>query len=115
MMTDYRARFSLLSQDEIDLHRGRRDPRCLSYDDAMADVEETVRIALEQTSKRGRPYVMFIHGNSTSRTGATTARSVVRGFMRSKVTTPFIDRAGCVQHPTVFIAKLRAAGQRRPS
>jgi hypothetical protein len=107
--TDYRARFGLLPEDEIDLHRGRRDPRHCTYDDAMADVEQTVRIALEQASKRGRPYVMFIHGNSTSRPGATTTRSVVRGFMRSKTATPFIDRTGCIQHQTVFVAKLRAA------
>jgi hypothetical protein len=43
--TDYRARFGLLPEDEIDLHRGRRDPRHCTYDDAMADVEQTVRIA----------------------------------------------------------------------
>jgi hypothetical protein len=105
--TDYRARFGFLPEDEIDLHRGRRDPGQLTYDDAMSEVEETVRTALEQASKRGRPYVMFIHGWSTSRPRQTTARSVVRSIMRSKAATPFIDRAGCIQHQTVFIAKLK--------
>jgi hypothetical protein len=106
--TDYRARFGLLSEDEIDLHRGRRDVHSKSYDDAMSEVEETVHAALRQASERGRGYVMFIHGWSTSRSGATTARSVVRGFMRSKEATPFIDRRRCIQHPAVFVAKLKA-------
>jgi hypothetical protein len=105
--TDYRAKSGLLTEDEVDLHRGRRDPRHCTYDDAMSDVEETVLAALRTAYERGREYVMFIHGHSTSRPGATTARSVVRGFMRSKAATPFIARAGCVQHPTVFVAKLR--------
>jgi hypothetical protein len=105
--TDFRARFGLLSEDEIDFHRGRRDSRCLSYDEAMAEVEETVLAALEAASKAGRPYIMFVHGKSTSRPGKTTARSVVRGVMRSKAATPLIERASCIQHQTVFVAKLR--------
>jgi hypothetical protein len=105
--TGYRAKLGLLQEDEIDLHRGRRDPRHCTYDDVMSDVQETVLAALRQASERDREYVMFIHGHSTSRPGAMTARSVVRGFMRSKAATPFISRAGCIQHPTVFVAKLR--------
>jgi hypothetical protein len=105
--TEYRARFCLLPEDEIDLHHGRRDVRSMTYDDAMREVEATVRTALQKASERGREYVMFIHGWSTSRPGATTARSVVRGFMRSREATPFIERAACIQHEAVFVAKLK--------
>jgi hypothetical protein len=44
-----------------------------------------------------------------SRPGKTTARSVVRGFMRSKEATPFVVKVDCIQHNTVFIAKIRSA------
>jgi hypothetical protein len=39
--------------------------------------------------------------------GKTTARSQVRRFIRSKAATPFIERARCIQHETVFVAKVR--------
>jgi hypothetical protein len=104
--TDYRAKFGLLPEDEIDFHYGPRELG-LSYEDAMSDVQETVRDALRRAFKRGRPYIMFIHGWSTSRRGKCTARSVVRGVMRSKEATPFIERSGCIQHPTVFVAKVK--------
>jgi hypothetical protein len=51
--TDYRARFNLLPEDEIDFHRGRRDPHT-RYDDAMSDVEETVRTALKRGAHQVR-------------------------------------------------------------
>jgi hypothetical protein len=104
--TDYRKRFGLLPQDEIDLHYGRRDPH-VRYEDVMSGVEETVLNALRQASERGRAYIMFTHGWSTSRMGKTTARSVVRRIMRSKAATPYIVRAGCIQHDSVFVAKVR--------
>ena len=52
-------------------------------------------------------YVMFVHGWSKSRHGQTTARSQVREFMRSKAATPLIEGKHCIQHETVFFAKLR--------
>jgi ABC transporter substrate binding protein len=92
-------------RDEIDLHFGRRD-RNASYDEAMADIEQLIRESLRKAQENGRPYVMFMHGHPTSRPGKTTARSVVRSFMRSKEATPFIMRADCIQHPAVFFAKI---------
>src|SRR5262245_21109574 len=103
--TDYRARFDLTKDDQVDLHFGERFDG--SYQEAMSDVEDIVRRALAAAQKNSRPYVMFIHGWSTSRSGATTARSVVRSFMRSKEATPFIDRSKSIQHPTVFVAKIK--------
>lgn len=107
----YRDRFGLSEADEIDLHFGRRDRNVASYYNAMADVEQLVRDSLRKAQENGRAYVMFVHGHSTSRPGQTTARSVVRGFMRSKEATPFVIKAHCIQHPTVFIAKIRNVSQ----
>jgi hypothetical protein len=84
--------FGLSKTDEINLHSGRRD-RTVAYDEAMADVEQRIRHGLRKAQEHGRPYVMIIHGHSTSRPGQTTARSVVRGFMRSKEATPFVEKA----------------------
>jgi hypothetical protein len=42
---NYRVWFRLLPDDEIDLHRGRRDQQT-RYEDAMAEVEEAVLNAL---------------------------------------------------------------------
>src|SRR5262249_21656972 len=73
----------------------------------MDDVAERVERALREAQENGRPYLMFIHGHSTSYPGRTTARSVVRGFMRTTDATALIERAGCIQHRTVFVAKIR--------
>jgi hypothetical protein len=104
--TDLRQRLALKQEDEIDLHFGHRDPHT-PYWEAMNDVAALVKERLREAQKNGRPYIMFIHGRSTSRPGQTTARSVVRRFMRSPAATPLIERSGCIQHDTVFVAKIR--------
>jgi hypothetical protein len=104
--THYREQFALAPTDEIDLHFGRRDPHT-PYWQVMDEVAALVKERLQEAQERGRPYVMFIHGCSTSRPGQTTARSVVRQFMRSPAATPLIERKGCIQHDTVFVAKIR--------
>jgi hypothetical protein len=103
---DYRSKFNLSSDDEIDLHFGRRD-NSISYDETMAEILSIVEGGLKKAQKDGRPYVMFVHGSSTSRGGKVTARSQVRSFMRSKHATPLIERRHCIQHDTVFVAKIR--------
>jgi hypothetical protein len=105
----YRAQFELSQSDEVDLHFGRRDPSAMRYEEAMDNVRSLVEHKLCEAQRHGRPYLMFIHGSSTSRRGRRTARSVVRGFMRSPSATPLIERSGCIQHATVFLAKLRPA------
>jgi hypothetical protein len=102
--TQYRSQFNLSRSDEIDLHFGKRD-RGLSYWEAMAGVTDVVVAKLNEARRNGRSHVMFVHGASTSRPGKTTARSQVRSFMRSKDATPLIDRRGCIQQETVFVAK----------
>jgi hypothetical protein len=103
---DYRKRLGLSADDEVDLHFGRRDFG-VPYSNVMADVERRVEESLRKAQENGRPYLMFVHGHSTSRPGQLTARSVVRKFMRSKEATPFIVKAHSIQHRTVFIAKIR--------
>jgi hypothetical protein len=103
----YREQLGFSESDEIDLHFGKRDPTRMSFREAMAGVTDLVVAGLEAARRNGRPYVVFIHGSSTSRRGKTTARSQVRNFMRSKEATPLIDRSGCIEHNTVFIAKLK--------
>ena len=73
----YRSKFGLTPDDECDLHFGPRD-RSTPYHETMANVIDRVEDALKAARETGRPYVMFIHGHSTSRPGQTTARSVVR-------------------------------------
>jgi hypothetical protein len=102
----YRRRLSLTINDEVNLHFGRRELGT-SYHEVMAEVESIVAGTLAKAHADGREWVMYIHGWSTSRPGKTTARSVVRQFMRSKDATPFIVRSECIMHDTVFIAKLR--------
>jgi hypothetical protein len=102
----YRQSLGLARSDEVDLHFGRRDRNAI-YDNVMAEVECIVKNALVRAQQADRPYVMFVHDHSTSRPGRTTARSVVRRFMRSPEATPLILRSGCIQHHTVYIAKIR--------
>jgi hypothetical protein len=94
---------------EVDLHFGERDRRAKSYEQAMAEVTELVERTLREAQRDSRPYVIFIHGRSTSRRGKVTARSQVRGFMRSPKATPLIQRDRCIQHETIFLAKVRPA------
>jgi hypothetical protein len=104
--TRYRSQFNLSKSDEIDLHFGRRD-RSIPYDQAMAELTGIIEASVHKARHEGRSYVMFTHGSSTSRPGKTTARSQVRSFMRAKAATPLIERGKCIQHDSVFIAKLR--------
>lgn len=91
---------------EHDFHRGRRDPS-KAYWDAMAEVRDEVLSVLRKAQAEGFAYVLFTHGSSTSRPGQTTARSQIRGLMRSKDATPYIDRPRCIQHHSVFVAAIK--------
>jgi hypothetical protein len=108
--TQYRSKLT----DEIDLHFGKRD-RSTPYDEVMAEITTIVERSLIEAQRNGRSHVMFIHGWSTSRPGQTTARSQVRRFMRSKQATPLIERRECIQHETVFVAKVRFSPGLNPS
>jgi hypothetical protein len=92
---------------EVDLHFGKRAPD-KPYWEAMDDVSTLVLSELKSASKDAMPYVLFLHGASTS-VGwhRTTARSVVRGIMRSPASTPYIIRGECLQHETAFLALIR--------
>lgn len=93
---------------QIDFHDGERAPDKY-YWDLLREWEVRVAEALQQARREGHEYILFTHGSSTSRPGASTARSVVRGFMRSKAATPYIDRPRSIQQETVFLAVMRRA------
>ena len=102
----YRSSLGFSKDDEIDLHFGERD-KSIPYAVVMDEITTIVERGLKAAQQQGRAYVVFIHGRSTSRRGKKTARSMVRGFMRSKAATPLIERNHCIQHDTVFVAKVR--------
>jgi len=102
--TKYRQLSSLI---EIDFHYSDFGPRTISYWEAMGNVYADTMEAIKQAHKEGIKYVMFRHGASTSGPFKTTARSIVRGLMRSKDATPYICRRECIQHETVFVAAIK--------
>ena len=92
---------------EIDLHFAGEES-VGSYWENMAQIKKLTLNALYQAQEEGVQHLLFKHGWSTSRRGNTTSRSVVRGVMRSKEATPYIIRKECIQHDSVFVAKIRA-------
>jgi hypothetical protein len=98
---------------EVDFHwcPGDRHPDdrrgWTPYAERMGEVERRALAALRDAYERGVKRVLFTHGSSTSRPGATTARSVVRSVMRSTEATPYLCRRECIQHETVFVAAIR--------
>jgi hypothetical protein len=102
---DWQGYKNLPDMMEVDLHFGRGEPG--SFMDNMGEVSELVKRALRDAQECGFQFIMFRHGHSTSRPGQTTARSFVRGIMRSKESTPFIIKSRSVQHDSVFIAAVR--------
>jgi hypothetical protein len=92
---------------EVDFHYANSGARHGSYQEAMSKVYNRAFKAMQGAQQSGVKYILFRHGFSTSRPGATTARSVVRGLMRSKEATPLIVRRDCIQHTSVFVAAIR--------
>ena len=92
---------------EVDFHNGDSIGSIGSYHENMDAVYIRSLNALINAQKNGKEYVLFTHGSSTSRIGATTSRSQVRKLMRSKDATPYIIRKNSIQHPTVFVAAIK--------
>jgi hypothetical protein len=92
---------------EVDFHFGSSQGGG-GYREHMAEIHEKVLSALSSAQEAGERFVLFTHGKSTSGPGRVTARSVVRGIMRSPAATQFIVRAQCVQHESAFLAKIRS-------
>ena len=97
----------LLGPREIDFHHGRRDVT-VPYGAVMGEVYATALQAIKQAHADGESYVMLRHGASTSRPGQTTARSTIRGLIRSPVVTPYVNRRDSIQHDTVFVVAIKA-------
>jgi hypothetical protein len=92
---------------EVDFHYSSMGEREVPYWEAMGAVWEEALESLKKAQRTGLSYVIFRHGSSTSGPGITTARSMVRGLMRSKDSTPYILRSKCIQHHSVFVAAIR--------
>ena len=103
--TEYRT---LGDHYEIDFHDGYIPgvPK-LSYWERMSSFNERTFDALRTAYENGVPYVIFTHGYSTSGPFKTTARSIVRGIMRDKQSTPFVIKCKSIQHNSVFVAAIR--------
>jgi hypothetical protein len=76
-----------------------------------SQVERGLKIAQAE----GYGWVEFTHGCSTSGPFKKTARSVVRGFMRSPAATPYIIRQDCVQCESRYVARIRPLANPQPS
>ncbi len=96
---------------EVDFHPGSTDlpPDFgdLDYYEKIAVWENLTLSALKEAHRDGIEWVMFRHGQSTSRMGATTARSSVRKVIRGRDATPFILRSQCIKNHSVFVARIR--------
>jgi hypothetical protein len=92
---------------EVDYHADPNEPDGLAYHERMQNACKHTLETLKQAQEDGVVYVMFRHGWSTSRRGATTYRSQIRKLMRSREATPYIIRKNCIQHPSVFVAAIR--------
>ena len=102
---DWKQYRLLPRRTEVDFHfEGRRE---VSYAEAMGEAYERALKALQQAQEQGFRYVIFQHGHSTSGPGKTTARSVVRGLMRSRDSTPYVIKAKSIQHYSVFVAAIK--------
>ena len=102
----------LPSLREIDFHPvdGDDEFAFLAYYEKVERWKLRTLEALQQAQSEGIQWVLFRHGHSTSHPGKQTARSVVRGVMRSKDATPFIVRRECIQQSSVFLAAIRPSG-----
>lgn len=92
---------------EFDLHFSEFGPRQVMYSEAMGEVWDLSFQKFKDAYDQEVKFVLYTHGWRTSRQGKTTARSVVRKLMRSKEATPYIDRARCIQHKSVFVAAIK--------
>jgi hypothetical protein len=93
---------------EVDYHHDLNEPDGLAFYERMAETYKGALEILKQAHKDGVTYVMFRHGSSTPRRGATTHRSQIRRLMRSKEATPYVIRKECIQHRSVFVAAIRS-------
>jgi len=94
---------------EVDFHpiEGNDEFAFLGYYEKLDQWKSRTLEAIQQAQADGIEWLLFTHGHSTSGPGTQTARSTVRGVMRSKEATPFIIRRKCIQQSSVFLAAIR--------
>ena len=94
---------------EVDFHpiKGDDEFAFLAHYEKIDQWKSRTLEALQQAQADGMQWLLFTHGHSTSGPGTQTARSTVRGVMRSKEATPFIIRRECIQQSSVLLAAIR--------
>lgn len=91
---------------EYDFHRSDKQAYFDHWELMEQVYDETLKV-LKVAQAKGYQHVLFTHGWSTSRPGATTTRSQIRKLMKSKDATPYIIRKNCIQHESVFVAAIK--------
>ena len=104
--TEYRDLPGVLEHDFHHYNPDQNAPKLPHYE-LMDNVYKEALVIVQKAHDQGKQYVLFRHGSSTSRVGATTTRSQIRKLMQNKVATPFIIRKNCIQHETVFVVAIR--------
>ena len=97
---------------EVDFHfnqyPGNDDYKGTCYYERMEENYQTAFAALKKAQAENYEWVLFTHGHSTSYGWSdTTTRSQIRKLIRSKDSTPYVLKSKSIQHPSVFVAKIR--------
>jgi len=93
---------------EVDFHWAVVDGTSFEHWRAMSEVGRVTLRALQEAQRSGASYLLLLHGCPMDDGDMqTTARSVIRGLMRSKAATPYIVRNQCIQHHSCFVAAIR--------
>jgi hypothetical protein len=101
----YKAEYKVPESEIVDFHDGK--DLSLAYYEQVEIWKKRVMDALKSAQAEGKEKLCFTHGSSTSRQGQTTARSVVRTLMRSKITTPYVKKSESIQNESFFVAVIR--------
>ncbi len=104
---DWKLLRSLPNHREVDFHPDSFLGLHNSFDEKMNAVYKRAFDAISKAQQDGIDWVLLVHGWSTSRNGRTSTRSVIRSLMRSPKVTPFINRAKCLAHNTVYVVATR--------
>ena len=103
-----------MSGAEVDFHWTEPGGSSAPYWDRMAIVSEYAALSLRIAQEIGVQWLILRHGSSTSGPFRETARSRIRALMRSADATPLIVRKDCIQHHSVFVARIRTSAGTKP-
>ena len=79
----------------------------MSYHEAMDQAEQEAMSSIAEAYQQGLSYLLVTRGNSTSRKGKTTTRSVIRKLFKSPKAPPYVNRRESIQHRSAFLFALK--------